>query len=164
MGVKERQCEDIWKKANEKRMKIKWKNKDIEECWLYPIAPAYQNSLDEWLPNTPFEQHSSLEESSRNQRTEPRKHLVKRQKSVVYKITCKCKNAVYVAETSRLLKIRMTEHKSKVRFQTNEDIKNGRLRAAKEQLGKEDGGLARHSVDCKEGIGWENPRVISYRS
>ena len=90
------------------------------------------------------------------------KTLGERQKSVVYKITCKCKNAVYVGETSRLLTIRMTEHKSKVRL-TNEDIKNGRLRAAKEQLGKEGGGLARHSVDCKEGIGWENPRVISYR-
>ena len=27
-------------------------------------------------------------------------------------------------------------------------------------MGKEDGGLARHSVDCKEGIDWENARVI----
>ena len=32
------------------------------------------------------------------------------------------------------------EHESKVRL-TNEDIKNGKLTAAKERMGKEDGGL-----------------------
>ena len=52
----------------------------------------------------------------------------------------------------------MKEHESKVRL-THEDMKNGRLRAAKERMGKEDGGLARHSVDCKEGIDWKNTRV-----
>ncbi len=37
------------------------------------------------------------------------------------------------------------EHQSKVRL-TNEDVNNGRLTAAKERMGKQDGGLARHSV------------------
>ena len=27
-------------------------------------------------------------------------------------------------------------------------------------MGKEDGGLARHSVDCEKGIDWENARVL----
>jgi hypothetical protein len=47
--------------------------------------------------------------------------LGEKQKSVVYKIMCKCKNAVYVGETSRLFKVRKKEHESKVRL-TNEDM------------------------------------------
>ena len=45
--------------------------------------------------------------------------------------------------------MRKKEHESKVRF-TNEDINNKKLTAAKELMGKEDGGLARHSVECGE--------------
>ena len=41
---------------------------------------------------------------------------------------------------------------SEKRRLTNEDIKNGKLTAAKERMGKEDGGLARHSVECTRGI------------
>ena len=48
-------------------------------------------------------------------------------------------------ETWRLLGTRRKEHESKVRL-TGEDIRNGRLDAAREQMGEEDGGLARHSV------------------
>ena len=43
------------------------------------------------------------------------------------------------------------KHESKVRL-TNENIKNGKLTAAKEQMGKEDGRLVRHSVECERGI------------
>ena len=55
--------------------------------------------------------------------------------------------------------MRKKEHESKVRL-TNEDIKNGKLTAAKERMGKEDGGLARHSVECTRGIDWENARIL----
>ena len=61
MGVKERRYEDIWKKANEKRMKME--EQGYRGMLVVPYCAAYQNSLDEWLQNTPFEQHSSLEES-----------------------------------------------------------------------------------------------------
>ena len=81
------------------------------------------------------------------------------QKSAIYQTTCKCKNAVCIGETSRLLKVRKKEHESKVRL-TNEDIRNGKLTAAKERMGKDYGGLARHSVECTRGIDWENARII----
>ena len=45
-------------------------------------------------------------------------------------------------------------------FLTNEDIKNGKLTAAKERMGKEGGGLDRHSVECTRGIDWENARIV----
>ena len=92
-------------------------------------------------------------------KTRAQEPLGEKQKSVLYEISCKCKNAVYVGETSRLFKVRKKEHKSKVRL-TNEDIKNGRLMTAKERMGKEDGGLARHSVDCAKGIDCENTRIL----
>ena len=43
---------------------------------------------------------------------------------------------------------------------SNDDIKNGKLTAAKEQMGKEDEGLARHSVECTRGIDWENACIL----
>ena len=39
---------------------------------------------------------------------------------------------------------------------TNGDIQNAKLTAAKERMGKEVGGLAKHSVECKRNIDWEN--------
>ena len=59
----------------------------------------------------------------------------------------------------KIVQSKKKEHESKVRL-TNEDIKNGKLTAAKERMGKEDGGLARHSVECTRGIGWENARIL----
>ena len=60
---------------------------------------------------------------------------------------------------SRLFKVRKKEHESKV-ISTNGGVRNGRIVVAKERMGKEDGGLARHSVECTEGIDWENTRVL----
>ena len=81
----------------------------------------------------------------------------------MYKIPCKCEKAVYVGETWRLLKTRKKEHESKVRL-TNEDIKNGNLTMANERMGKEDGGLARHNVNCLSGVDWENTSVVAKES
>ena len=93
-------------------------------------------------------------------KTRSQQPLGEKRKGVVYKIPCKCEKAVYVGETWRQLKTRKKEHESKVRL-TNEDIKNGKLAAANERMGKEDGGLARHSVDCLSGVDWENTRVVA---
>ena len=93
-------------------------------------------------------------------KTRSQQPLGEKQKGVVYKIPCKCEKAVYIGETWRQIKTRKKEHDSKVRF-TNEDIKNGKLTAANERMGKEDGGLARHSVDCLSGVDWENTRVVA---
>ena len=47
------------------------------------------------------------------------------------------------------------EHESKVRL-TNVDRKNGKIATANERIGKEDGGFARHSVECVSEVDWEN--------
>ena len=61
------------------------------------------------------------------------------------------------------LKTRKKEHEGKVRL-TNEDIKYGKLAAANERMGKENGGLARHSVDCLSRVDWENTRDVAHES
>ena len=93
-------------------------------------------------------------------KTRTQQPLGEKQKGVVYKIPCKCEKAVYVGETWRQLNTRKKEHESKVRLM-NEDIKNGKLATANERMGKEDGGLAGHSVDCLSAIDWENTRVVA---
>ena len=49
-------------------------------------------------------------------KTRAQEPLGEKQKSVINEISCKCKNAVYVGETSRLFKVRKKEHESKVRL------------------------------------------------
>ena len=56
--------------------------------------------------------------------------------------------------------MRKKEHESKVRL-TKQDIKNGKLESAEQRMGKEDGGLARHSVKCKGEIEWEKAEVVA---
>ena len=96
----------------------------------------------------------------RDIKTKSQQPVGDKRKAVVYKITCKCDKAVYVEETWRLFGTRRKEHESKVRL-TGEDIRNGRLDAARERTGKEDGGLARHSVDCGSGIDWDEASVVA---
>ena len=44
---------------------------------------------------------------------------------------------------------------------TNKDRKNGMLARANERMGKEDGRLAGHSVECSREVDWENTKVVS---
>ena len=96
----------------------------------------------------------------RKVKTRSQQPLGDKRKAVVYKIPCKCNKAVYVGVTWRLFKIRKNEHRNKVRM-TNEDIRNGRFNAAEERIGKDDGGLARHSVSCESGIDWDEARIVA---
>ena len=86
--------------------------------------------------------------------------LGERQKCVVYKIPCTCQNSVYVGETWRLFQTRKKEHMDKVRL-TNEDLQKGNTLSAERRMGKEDGGLARHTVECQRNIDWTNAKVVA---
>ena len=86
--------------------------------------------------------------------------LGERQKCVVYKIPCTCQNTVYVGETWRLFQTRKKEHVDKVRL-TNEDLHRGNTLSAKKRMGKEVGGLARHTVECQSGVDWGNAEIVA---
>ena len=86
--------------------------------------------------------------------------LGERQKCVVYKIPCTCQNSVYVGETWRLFQTRKKEHIDKVRL-TNEDLQKGNTLSAERRMGKEDGGLARHTIECQRSIDWTNAKIVA---
>ena len=92
-------------------------------------------------------------------KTRSQQSLGENQKGMLYKIPCKCERAVCVGEKWRQLKTRKKEHESKVRS-TNEDLRNRKLPEVNERIGREDGGLVRHSVECLRGIDWEKTRVV----
>ena len=82
--------------------------------------------------------------------------LGERQKCVVYKIPCACQNTVCVRETWRLFQTRKKEHMDKVRL-TSEDLHKGNTL----RMGKEDGGLARHTMECQSGVDWGNAEIVA---
>ena len=86
--------------------------------------------------------------------------LGERQKCVVYKIPCACQETVYVGETWRLFQTRKKEHMDKVR-PTNEDLRRRNTLSAEKRVGKEDAGLARHTMECQSGVDCENAEIIA---
>ena len=86
--------------------------------------------------------------------------LGERQKCVVYKIPCACHNTVYVGETWPLFQTRKKEHMDKVRL-TSEDLHKGNTLSAEKRMGKEDGGLARHTMECQSGVDWGNTEIVA---
>ena len=85
--------------------------------------------------------------------------LGERQNCVVYKIPCACKNIVYVGERWRLFQTRKKEHMDKVRL-TSEDHRKGNTLSAEKRMGKEDGGLARHTMECQSGVDWGSTGIV----
>ena len=65
-----------------------------------------------------------------------------------------------MGETWRLFQTRKKEHMDKVRL-TNEDLRRGNTLSAEKRVGKEDGGLARHTMECESGVDWENAEIIA---
>ena len=67
---------------------------------------------------------------------------------------------MYVGETWRLFQARKKEDMDKVRL-TNEDLHKGNTLSAEKPVGKEDGGQARHTVECQSGDDWGNAEIVA---
>ena len=55
---------------------------------------------------------------------------------------------------------RRKEHQVKVRL-TDSDIASGNIKRSTERINEQDGGLAKHSTGCREGINWVGSRIKS---
>ena len=86
--------------------------------------------------------------------------LGERQRCIVCKIPCACKNTVYMRETWRLFQTRKKEHMDKVRL-TSGDLHKGNTLSAKKRMGKENGSLARHTMECQSGVDWGNAEIVA---
>ena len=78
---------------------------------------------------------------------------------MVYAIDCLCHKARYTGETKRRFETRLNEHQASVRL-TRADLASGNVQAAEQRMGKDDGGIAKHSVECEQEIDWTNSKVI----
>ena len=58
-----------------------------------------------------------------------------------------------------MFETRKKEHEAKVRL-TKKDIEDGNIESAEIRMGKEDGGIARHSTQCSKDINWKKSKVI----
>ena len=76
---------------------------------------------------------------------------------------CGCGKAIYTGETKRLFETRLNEHKDKVRL-TKQDIAEGNHESAEKRMGTEDGGIAKHSVDCQHKHIWNESKIVARES
>ena len=67
---------------------------------------------------------------------------------------------MYVGETWRLFQTRKKEHMDKFRL-TIEDLHKGNTLSAEKPMGKEDGGLARHTMECQSDVDWGNAEIVA---
>ena len=67
-----------------------------------------------------------------------------------------------MGETYRMFETRKKEHEAKVCL-TKKDIEHGNIESAETRMGKEDGGIARHSTQCSKDIDWKNLKLYVQR-
>ena len=109
--------------------------------------------------NTYFTPGMKLRSISKLQQTP----LGNKRSNVVYRIECKCEKARYTGETKRRFTTLLSEHQASVRL-TKADLDAGDMQSAEKRMGKEDGGIARHSTECTKGIDWDSAKVIGLES
>ena len=52
------------------------------------------------------------------------------------------------------------KHMDKVRL-TSKDLHKGNTLSAEKRMGKEDGGLARHTTECQSDVDWGNAEIVA---
>ena len=58
-----------------------------------------------------------------------------------------------------MFETRKKEHEAKVRL-TKKDIEDRNIESAEIRMGKEGGGIARHSTKCSKDIDWKKSKVM----
>ena len=58
-----------------------------------------------------------------------------------------------------MFEMRKKEHEAKVCL-SKKDAEEGAIDSAETRMGKEDGGIARHSTQCSQGIDWKESKVV----
>ena len=128
----------------------------MSQPWLRGFSEQFRRSANRHSFRVAFKPGRKIKEIKRTCQ-EP---LGERQKCVIYKITYACQNTVCFGETWRLFQIRKKEHMDKVRL-TMEDLHKENTISAEKRMGKEDGGLARHTTECQSDVDWGNAEIVA---
>ena len=124
-----------------------------------PNIPTFSNRFNSIARRHRFQVANKADFKVRDLTTKVKTPLGDKNSNVVYNIPCKCDRYTYTGETCRKWSTRRKEHQSKVRL-TKRDIEEGNTVRAEQRMNENDGGLARHSTVCQQGIDWERARII----
>ena len=124
-----------------------------------PNIPTFTNRFNSIARRHRFQVASKADFKVRELTTKVKTPLGDKNSNVVYNIPCKCERYTYTGETCRKWSTRRKEHESKVRL-TKKDMEEGNTERAEQRMNENDGGLARHSTVCQEGIDWEHAKII----
>ena len=126
---------------------------------LMPNIPEFTNKFNNIARKHNFKSANKTNNKVRDLTTNAKTPLGNKNSKVVYNIPCKCEEHAYTGETDRMWGTREKEHKNKVRL-TKADIEKGDLESATKRMNDGDGGLAKHSTECTQGIDWEHAKIV----
>ena len=79
--------------------------------------------------------------------------------TVVYSISCKCENNIYVGDTYKIFDNKMKEHEEKARL-TKRDVKDGTINSADQDSNKEKLG----KISSQKNPSWEERYFSTFMS
>ena len=125
---------------------------------LMPNIPQFTNKYNNIARRHKFRVANKTDNKVRDLTSKAKTPLGKKSTNVTYNIPCKCDKYGYNGETKRMWGSREKEHQDKVRL-TLEDMRRGDRESAERRMNAGDGGLAKHSVECPNGINWEAAKI-----
>ena len=125
---------------------------------LMPNIPQFTNKFNRIARKHRFRIANKTDNKVRDLTSNAKTPLGKKNTNITYNIPCKCDKYAYNGETKRMWGSREKEHRDKVRL-TLEDVRRGDMASAERRMNAGDGGLAKHSVECSEGINWEAAKI-----
>ena len=125
---------------------------------LMPNIPKFTNKFNNIARRHKFQVANKTDNKVRDLTSKAKTPLGKKSTNVIYNIPCKCDKYAYNGETKRMWGSREKEHQDKVRL-TLQDIQKGDVASAERRMNSGDGGLAKHGVECPNGIDWDSAKI-----
>lgn len=126
---------------------------------MLPNIPVFTSRFNKIARKHNFRSANKTDKKVNNLANTAKTPLGDKNSNVVYSIPCKCDAFAYTGETYRKWETRYKEHQDKVRH-TKEDIDRGDMESATRRMNDGDGGLAKHSIECAQGIDWERSKIV----
>ena len=125
---------------------------------LMPNISQFTNRFNKIARRHRFRVANKADNKVRDLTSNAKTPLGKKNTNVTYTIPCKCNKYSYNGETKQMWGTREKERL------TLEDIQRGNVESARNRMNAGDGGLAKHGVECQEGINWNAAKITGRES
>jgi hypothetical protein len=158
-GYTRKEVREAMKEKEKKADDTEEEEKTTRGLVLIPNIPEFTTKFNNIARKHNFTVANKATNKVRDLASNAKTPLGDKNSNVVYNVPCSCGEYTYTGETYRKWETRRKEHQDKVRL-TNADIAAGNIERATERMNEQDGGLAKHSTECGEGINWEGSRIM----